>query len=175
MCFNFIAAFFVGDTNGFVFVKISLCKLSPVTLRLLEQINYCHSTCIHTPHPIASVTLSPHEHQSVCRGESTCFNCNGEGLSLELYSPPFVDENSALTLFPNDDVMICSRRTSAAAIVFVDPPGNSSISGTLVLHIPLEQSLGTYNVFCHVSTANETNSTFSVIGRKNLLTYCRPY
>ena len=158
-------------------MKISLCKQSPVTLRLLEQINYCHSAYIHTAHP--SVTLLPRQNQTVCLGESISFNCNGEGLSLELYSPHFLNENSALALFPNDNVMTCNLRpTSAAAIVFVDPPGNSSISGTLVLQIPLEQSLGTFNVFCRVSTinsVNETNSTFSVIGRKNLLTYCRPY
>ena len=158
-------------------MKIFLCKQSPVKF---EQINHCHSAFmyIHTAHP--SVTFLPRQHQSVCRGESICFNCNGEGTSLELYGPPFVNENSALALFPSDDVMTCIlRRTSAAAVVFVDSSGDSSINVTLVLHIPPEQSLGTFNVFCRVSTANGMNhtdsSTFSVLGRKYLLTYCRPY
>lgn len=87
-----------------------------------------------------------------------------------LYSPPFVNESSPLSVFSNEQPHTCfvSPNNKALAITLVDSPGNSSINGTFVFNIPHNQSEGEYSIFCQVSIGQSiatTLSKFSVIGK----------
>ena len=117
-------------------------------------------TYIHTAQP----TLKPQEHQSVCRGESISYNCIGNGSRIALYSPPIIEEISALSIFSSEPLQTCSVIVdSGAAIILVDSTASPSFVVTYTLYISNEQSEGLRSVICQAS-GEMTTANFSVLG-----------
>ena len=117
-------------------------------------INDNYHTLVGQQHP----SLYPNEVQSVCQGQSVAYNCVGNGVKIELFSPPFINESRPLILYRNSSAPTCEvTRGSAAALVLVNPDSLdvSTFMGTLILYISTEYTelQESYSVFCRVSTS----------------------
>ena len=94
---------------------------------------------------------------------------------MELFSPPIIDEDRALTLYKSNSVETCNVRSgSAAALILANTPdSNSSFVGTLLLYITPEQMQSSFDVYCRVSTASGamsvTSASFTVINSEDFL------
>ena len=116
-----------------------------------------------------SATLYLQASQTVCPGQTIAYNCVGYGIKMDLFSPPIIDEDRALTLYKNNSVETCNVRSgSAAAVVLANTPdSNSSFVRTLLLYITAEQMQAYFDVYCRVFTASGamsvTSASFTVI------------